>query len=303
MKKKILPVSLIAIFSIALWGSVSLSGDYFNTIKLPLRFIDLPDNYAVGGTSATEISVTVKAQGWELTKLTLGGGIYFNISAAGKTGLQKVQLKDEIINNSWIGGNVQLVEVSPAQIEFRVEKVTRKKVPVASSLKLSYRAGYAGVSDLSFTPDSVIIYGAQSLVAKIDTVRTEAADFPDLDANLNAVVQLQEIPGITLDQSQCNAEINVQKIVDKTFENLAVETRNVPHSRDLILFPGKVSVTLRGGINILGKMNGDELKPYVDFWSALKDESGSVEPVMAVPKFTRLISVSPLKLEYIIKQY
>lgn len=303
MKKKILPISLIAVFSIALWGSVSLSGEYFTTLKIPIKFVDLPENYAVGEASANEISVTVKAQGWELSKLTLGTGVDFNVSAENRSGQRKVLIRDEIINNSWVGGNIQLVEVNPAQVEFKVEKIIGKKVPIGSRITAGFKNGYAAVSDLKMLPDSVMIYGAQSIIRSIDTIVTESAEFKDLDANLNSVINLQEIDGVTLGNNQCSLELAVQKIVDKTFDNLPVETRNVPHSRELILFPGRISVTLRGGINILGKMTNEELKPYVDFWSALKDESGSVQPVVDAPKYTRLISVNPQKLEYIIKQY
>ena len=68
MKKKVISISLIALFSIGMWISVALSEDYIITVKVPVEFVDLPDNYSVAVASVAEVFLQIKGRGWELAK-------------------------------------------------------------------------------------------------------------------------------------------------------------------------------------------------------------------------------------------
>ncbi len=302
MKKKIVTITFITLFSIGLWASVSLSGEYFTTITVPVKIVDIPPNYTVGNISEKEISLSIKAVGWEISKLTLGRLVEFNISAELKHGQQKVLVKNFVNNNSWLTSTVQLGEIVPSEITFSIEKLASKKVKVVPDLDLKYKEGYGLTSDITLNPDSVIIYGAESIISKIKSVKTESHVINNAEGTVNQQIPLEKLDGISYNVNNCSIKFDVQKIVDKTFENLPVIVRNVPKGRQLILFPEHINIVLRGGINLLGKMTNNDLKPYVDFWTAYRDESGAVEVKIEPPKYTVVIDKSPDKLQYIIKQ-
>ena len=96
---------------------------------------------------------------------------------------------------------------------------------------------------------------------------------------------------------------DVQKIVDKSFEDISVEVKGVPPSRELLLFPSKITVTLRGGIKMLGTLKAEKIHAYVNFKNAFKDTLGVIEPTIEIPEYTKISNVEPKTLEYIIKQY
>jgi hypothetical protein len=114
---------------------------------------------------------------------------------------------------------------------------------------------------------------------------------------------LKSINCVNFSINKCKIEFDVQKIVERAFDDLFVEIRNVPPSKELNLYPGKVSVILRGGINRLGKLTNDSIKVYVDYWEAIRSEENMIEPVIEIPEFTKLLDVKPKKLEFVIKQY
>ncbi|MHB8930215.1 MAG: YbbR-like domain-containing protein, partial [Melioribacteraceae bacterium] len=145
--------------------------------------------------------------------------------------------------------------------------------------------------------------GPANLLRNTDSIKTKYKEILDVSDNLKFNLRIEPPEGITSAINTCTIELEVQKIVDKTFENIVVETRNVPPSKDLILFPGKINVVLRGGINKLGRLTNDSIKAYVDYWSALREEKGTIEPIIELPQFTTHVSTIPNKLEYIIKQY
>ena len=116
MKKKVVTITVIAIFSIVLWISVALSEVYITTVEVPVRFTDLPKNYAVGSTSVDNVYLQVKGKGWELAKLKLVGDTEFNISVHRRTGKYRSDLNNFIDANPWLASSFQVLEIAPAQL-------------------------------------------------------------------------------------------------------------------------------------------------------------------------------------------
>ncbi|MBS3943970.1 MAG: hypothetical protein KGZ42_00595, partial [Melioribacter sp.] len=64
MKKKLIPIIVITFFSIIMWGSISLSGEFTTTLKVTVVIIDLPKNYTKGAISESEIYLRLRGKGW-----------------------------------------------------------------------------------------------------------------------------------------------------------------------------------------------------------------------------------------------
>ncbi len=303
MKNKVITISVIAIFSIVLWIAVALSDVYITTIELTIKFTDLPKNYSVGSTSVDNVYLQVKGKGWELAKLSLGGDTEFNISVHRRTGKYRSDLNNFIDANSWLAESFQVLEIAPAQIEYEIERIGSKRVPVVQNLKIDFKQGFGLASKVIINPQTIEISGPTNLLQKIDTLKTEFREFTDISDNVKLDLPFDVPSGITTPKTECSLEFEVQKIVDKTFESILIETRNVPSNKELILYPAKINVVLRGGINKLGKLTNDSIIVYVDFWTALKENGNTIEPIVEIPQFTTLTITQPKKLEYIIKQY
>jgi len=302
MKKKILSISFIALFSVVLWISVALSESYVSTILIPIEFIDLPNNCSVGFSSNNEVYLQLKASGWELAKLELKKRISYNVSVYKKMGRHRNNLIDFIDDNPWITSAFQVIQIAPAQIDYEIEKVGVKHVPISGNIKLDFKSGYGLTSDIKYFPSSIDIYGPQNTLHQIDTIHTEYKEFPDINDNVSIELSLKVPDGVTISNKLCTVEFEVQKIVEKVFYGIQIDVRNVPSSMELVLFPGEINITLKGGINKLGKLSNDSIKAYVDYWAALKSEEKTIQPVIELPGFTKVLGIEPNKLEYVIKQ-
>jgi len=303
MKKKIIPISLIILFSIVLWGSVSLSGEYIATINVPIELVDLPNNYTTGYISNKDVYMRVKSKGWEIAKILLGTENKFDVSVHRKMGKRKIDLKDEIQNNGWLTSSVQVLEIVPSQVECDVDKIVSKNVAVTYNLDVKYKEGYGLASDIILSPSVVKIYGPYSVLQNIDTVETEYMELLEVNEPIDTEIKLKEIEGISYSSNTCNLQMDVQKIVDRSFEDIVVDIRNVPTSKELILYPSKISVVIKGGINNLGRLTNDSIKAYVDFWTVMRNEGEPIEPTIEYPSYSSLVDIKPRKLEYVIKQY
>jgi YbbR domain-containing protein len=302
MKNKVLSISLIVLFSIVLWVSVALSGNYVVTLKVPVKFVDLPDNYSVEYSSTDEVFLQIKAKGWDLAKLHLVSNPAFEIPIHRKIGHHKNNITDFVESNAWLNSPTEIIDTAPNQIDYDIEKSGTKEVFIGDNYAFSFREGFGLVSKIKIEPATIIISGSSELLKQIDSVKTVFREITDIDNNTEFKTRLEKIDGVTFSKTDCKISFEVQKIVDKSFNDLAVETQNVPSAKELVLFPGKVNIVLKGGINKLGKLTNDSIKVYVDYWTAMKEASGKIQPVIEIPDFTTIIDVEPKTLDYIIKQ-
>ena len=303
MRTKVISIALITSFSLVLWVFVSFSGEYFTTLKFPVKIVGVAGNQALSSQTANEVSINLKGQGWLLAQLTYGRDPEFVITADNSVGKQSVSLRNNIDINPWLSTSLQVIDIEPENVEFLVEKIDSKKVKIVDDIDFDLESDYGLVSEIKLTPDSIIIVGPQSILLNINRVKTTKKIFEGNEKLIKENLNYEPIEFVTFLSKNTTVEFEVQKIVDKTFDDILVETRNIPPSRELILFPGKVKVILRGGINFLGKLNSENIKSYVNFRQALDDTSGVIEPIVEIPRFTTLIDTKPAKLEYIIKQF
>ena len=303
MKSNIISIIFITLFSIILWVFVSFSGEFFTTLKFPLKVAGVADNKSISNQSVDNVTLNLKGQGWQLAQLTIGRNPNFIVNTNSALGVHNVSLRNEIDANTWLSSSLQVLEIEPEKVSFNIEPIFRKKVKIQHQLDLSFKPNYGLVSKIILSPDSVTISGPESIISKINKVYTEHLKLIGAERKVVEYVDLKKINFVEMSLEQVNIDFDVQKIVDKTFENIPVNIKNVPPSRDLNLFPTKITIILRGGINILGKLNKDDISAYVNYSQALYDTLGSIEPIIEIPEFTTVIDKKPRKLEYIIKQF
>ncbi|MFC2135845.1 YbbR-like domain-containing protein [Bacteroidota bacterium] len=303
MKRKVISIILISFFSIILWVFTSLSGEYSPYVRFPIRIINNDEDNAVSNTSADEVVLKLKGQGWQLAQLTFGRNPEFIINSTDKRGRKTVQLRNFLELNNWLTSSIQVIEILPESIDYAIERKVSKKVKIEPNINLDFKPGYGIVGEINVLSDTLEVTGPKSVIDKIDVVYTKQNDFSGLDRKFSENIELEPINDAEFSFTETIVQLDVQKIVDKTFENIAVETRRVPSTRRLQLFPDRINVVLRGGINVLGMLESSDLKAYVFYRDALRDTMGSIEPHIEIPPQTIFIDNKPRRLEYIIKQY
>ncbi len=303
MRIKFLSILLTMLLSSLLWIFVSLDGEYFTSVNFNIKFIDIPEGYSVSSVSSDEINLQIKAQGYTLAKLIYGPKNDFSIAVKEEGGIQKANLINELDHNPWVTSSIQINDISPADIDFMIERIDTKYVSINPMLNLDFKAGYGLIGDIKVTPDTVKINGPVSILSQIEKINTISMSVPDIESNQKIITGIEIPEYIKSEIVDCQVEFEVQKIVDKTFEEILIETKGVPLSKELIIYPAKIHVILRGGINILGQMSSDQITAFVTYDQAIADTLGSLEPIVEFPDNAEFIDTKPNKLEYIIKQF
>ena len=303
MKKNLHIIIISIIFSIILWVSISLSNDYYATFKIPLKLVNFPEGYTIGSSIPQNISVKLKGEGWKLAALKLGRDADYVVSAGKEPGKQLINLYNYLVDNQWLSSDIEVIDISPDTISYRIEKIASTQAEIIPDLNLNFKPGFGLATEMIIKPESTIVFGPASKVKNLRAVPTEKLSFNNLDDRVEEKVPLIKIPGMNYSNASVNIVLNVQKIVDKNFDNLPVEIIDVPPDRNVVLLPNNISVGLRGGIDVLAKLDNKQLKAHITYRDIVLDTLGSVAPKVELPDNTSLIYIKPERLRYIIKKF
>lgn len=302
MKKNFNIILIAVLFSAILWISITLSDEYYSTYKVPLRVIDAPTGYTVASELPSDILIKIKGIGWRLTGLSLGSESHFNVSAKNDSGKILSNLFANIVENQWLSSDISVIDISPDTVSFIIERIINKKVPVKPELDITFKPGFGLGSKLTVNPDTVTVFGPKNIINSLEEIRTSPIELTRLDTRTKVKAGFNNNK-IRTDISSVEVLLDVQRIVDKTIDNIRVDIIDVPSDRDVVLLPNTVSCIVKGGVNILGKLKLDDFNAYIHYKDVLLDTLGSVRPVIELPENVELISQRPDRLRYVIKKF
>lgn len=291
------------VFSIVIWISISLSNDYYQFYEIPLVIENLPEGYSVGSDIPSQVRVEVKATGWKLLGLSLSKDLDYKVNMAKDTGKVSVSLQKAVSDNQWVSSNISILGITPSNIYTHIVEVDSKQVPVVPVLEVSYAEGYGLAAPIRVEPDSVEITGAPKMLAKVDKILTDRIELNDILESTTVTVGVENLRWRKIQPGNVTVHFDVQKIVEKKFDNIEIEIKDLPPDRNVVLLPPAVSVTLRGGLKVLGKIKAEEIKAVTYYNTILADTLGFIKPEISIPERTQLISSTPDRIRYIIKKF
>lgn len=303
VRKNIHIIIISLFFSFLLWGSISLSKDYYITVDFPVKVINFPEGYSSGTRLPDKISAKIKGNGWKLVSVNLGAETEYIISAGYDTGRKYVNLYNYLSENQWLASDIEVLDLSPDTLTLFIEKVKEKRIKIEPDIELKFKPGYSLASDIIIYPDSTDIIGPESQIKYLNSISTEPVELTGLDRRTIEQAKLKNLQGMKYNINSVTINFDVQKIVDKNFDNLPVSVLDIPGDREVVLHPNRINIGVRGGINILGKLNDDQFKAYIYYRDVVLDTLGSVAPHVEIPQNTSLIFTKPERLRYIIKKY
>jgi hypothetical protein len=303
VRKKLNIFIASVIFAIILWGSISLSDIFYTNVDVKLTLTNLPSGYTTGSPLPEKIQLRVKGQGWRLVSINVGPETEFRVSVGGDSGRQNINLYDYLESNRWLLSDVEIINISPDSIGFFIERIISKKLPVISGLDLEFKPGYGLASDIIFKPDSVLVSGPLSLLKNMTEIKTGDKLLTALDSRTETEVNLPWMNGFNYNANLIEVILDIQRIVDKQFENISVDVIDIPPRKEVVLLPNKIGFNVRGGIEILGKLKPDQFRAYVRYQSLVQDTIGSVTPVLEMPKNVTLQFLKPDRLRYVIRSF
>lgn len=304
MKKNLYVIFLSISISIVLWVSISLTNDYNASLQLPIRFLNIPEGYVTTLTSTQKVNVKVRGRGWNLLSAMMvsKNDYYVDLGNEFKK-KQIIDLRSFASENTWLTTKLQILEINPDSIKFSFEKLGFTKVKIVPHLKLEFKPGYGLASDVVVSPESSTVSGPVTKINELTQISTELLELSDISEKAEHSIDIEDLTELNSDVQKVTVALDIQQIVEQNFNDIDIKILDIPIDRDVVLFPNKVTVSLRGGIDVLGRLDKNKITATVYYRDIVLDTTGTIIPKVLIPGYTELVFLKPQKLKYVIKKF
>ncbi len=142
-----------------------------------------------------ELRLRVKGEGWRLVSLNVGPETEFKVSVGGDSGWHHINLFNYLQSNRWLLSEVDIINLYPDSLNFYVEKIISKKLPIVSAFNMEFKPGYDLASNIILQPDSVVVKGPASYLKARNEIRTSNKKLLALDSKTFVETELENVSG------------------------------------------------------------------------------------------------------------
>lgn len=292
--------------SFSFWLLQVLNDDYETELSIPLRMKNVPENVVLTSELPKELKIGVKDRGTVLVNYLLGQTLYpvtIDFEEYQDKGNQ-VRIPSMTLNKriaSQLNQSTKLSVIKPDTLDLIYTKGQGKKVPVKLRGEVKAERQFY-ISDIVYSPDSVMVYAPQEILDTITAAFTESLYIEQIMDTTRHRASLMPVKGAKFIPSYNDVTFLVDIYSEKTVE-VPVLGVNFPEDEVLRTFPSKVRVTFQIGLHQFKSVTADDFRVVVDYEELRKNAGDKCKPFLVQsPSNVNYVRLSPQEIEYIIEQ-
>jgi len=309
---KILVYLVFVAISTVFWFLNKLNDDYSSTIHYPVRYAHLPKNKFLVNKPPEYLNLNVSAYGYTLLRYKLNPAIFpvvINVDEFGKDinkkGGSQLVLQTRYIReaiNKQLSDDVNIIDILPDVITLKFADIITKKVAVKPNVELDFDKECMLDGNITFSPDSIEITGADIILDTLTAVYTKFHRFKKLYKPLKRNIALQSIENVKFSKHKVIINLPVSKFTQESFD-VVIRPVNVPDTLELITFPRIVKVSCMLSLNNYKKMRSKDFILEVDY-NDIKKLLGQKLPVKLTfaPYNVKNVTYYPENVEFILNK-
>lgn len=288
-----------------LWVVHALNRNYTYTLKVPVKFLNLPSNKLIVGELPEKLDVEIKTSGLKLLFISLKKNyneviVDFN--------LMKNNAKSQAysINNVYfnlknsINFDVELIKIRPDTLFFSINKSNSKLLPVKANLKVNCLPGYSIISKPTITPAYVTVSGDSISLQKMDTVFTYFLNLKDVHQNFTSPVQLKKpYTSINYNVKDVQLSFNVDKLIESSIK-IPVQIMNNTGNETIKLLPNFITIKYLVAMKDYENINENSFKAVVNFEHIKEKQKNLQVEIIRTPSEVKIIKTTPSTISYLI---
>lgn len=281
-----------------LWFTFSMRESYSVTIEMPLEVVRVPEGQALAALPPPVVRVTVQGEGWELLKLQRTPPTLL-VNALD----EQVDLFAAASEGARLPPGLQVLSVSPSSLRLQLEPEVTRTLPIRLVSDVSAGTDFDLLAPPRFTPDSVQVTGAASIVNALRSFPTQPLVAEDLRQTLTVRVPLSDTLRGLVRRNLSTVEVTVPvALFTEARRELPVRVEGTPPGApSVVLLPSRVEVTYRVPVEQYERsLRAPDFHAIVSYADVIRDETGTVQPVLQLPGglVIRDARVEPRRLSY-----
>lgn len=246
----VLLLSLLLAFSI--WLIHNLSLKYNDIITVPVRAKCGIEGYSELSSNSVDITGRCRAIGFNLIGAKMFARHDVRVVPFDREALHPkgegvfyMTMKELQEHAHLIFGDAMTLDYFVTDtVEFRFARESSKKVPVELYGGFEMDPEYMALSEVRLIPDSVTVFGDESLLASVRSVSTSRIFRSGVHKDMSGTLKLRNIKGLRVSDEQVRYELKVVRFVEISRE-VPVRVFSRPDGKDCIVIPSTVNVVCK----------------------------------------------------------
>lgn len=307
--RKVFVFLIFFAISSLLWFLNTLNKEYITEIEIPLRYSNIPNENELLDDYQKNLTVNISGHGYSILKLKMESFSIPLLLNLGKYDLYRTSynankhfiLKSSILNDvrNRLGSEIEVLSIQPDSLFFNYIPTASRKVPIVLNVDYTIPNEYMLVNEVSFSPDSVTIYGETHDIDSITEIHTQKTNIGDILPNKSYNVLLEPNSKIRYNKNKVNLNFELKKFVENKIE-ISISPLHFPKENKTILIPDKTQITYRVPISIYKKIDNKNFKVVADFD---KRKSNAIQlEVLSTNKTIQVIKLQPNTTYYLLER-
>lgn len=292
--------------SFIFWLITKFSNQYTEVLPLEVSFNEHPVGVVPTSETTSEIQLTLTASGFQLffykllrTELILDSkkGVFNDGLATLPLELSFQEIQDQLF------GSITINSIFPNTVNFEYTQLSNKRLAVGLQKGLDLSVGFGIAEPLRFTPDSIDVTGASTVLDTLKGVYLNTKQKSKI--NKSFTDQFELINPLINQLKFSESTITLYAVVDRFSEtSLKVPIRliNVPDSIALKLFPADVEVVFSASLSRIKTIDVNDFVISSDFNALKKEDLKMNLQLIQSPDLLQNIRWNPKEVEYLIRK-
>jgi hypothetical protein len=254
---------LAFLVSLTIWFLINLSKKYEKNVTVHVSYTNLEKGTFVKSADSI-LKVKIKGTGFSLMshKLT---ALNLDINTQGTQGTEgswEWETENSELNELF-SKSITVVNVTPKTLFFKVKKLSNKKVPIISQLKVTPKLGY-GITTYSLSKDSIVIYGDESSIDSISAIKTKPLIFENSTESIKGNIALDYGErAIQIHNKEVAYSYKIERFTQGDF-SVTIKIKNPTEDKRVTIFPKEAHVQFHVPLSQFNEYNAEDFSVFVD---------------------------------------
>ena len=302
---------LIFLFFLAVagifWLLTTLNENFEQEVKVPLRFVNIPQGIVITSGDEDTLRVMVRDRGISLVTYLYKEGqqpidIDFKRFSQGQG--QGVVPGSDLLRliNAKLPASAKALSVKPDNEVFYYSNGESYTVPVEFQGSVEPDMPYF-ISNVTYKPDRITIYPSSGTVDSIWKVYTEPLAYSSFRDSLVVKARLKKIDGVKMVPSVVEVHFQTDMLTEVTIDNIPVQGINMPEGQRLRTFPAKLSASFVTGMKNYQSMQPSDFLIVADYLEFSADTAAKCNVYLRrQPAGIQRVRLNATQVDYLIEE-
>lgn len=291
-----------------MWGVLKLSRYYSDYLQYRVEIVSNIEGRSNSAQSIDVLLVGAKASGYTIRQNRKNNGALLTLGEIDSKYIHAYPQQEDLFYvipddirqqvQDALGKDITVLSLTADTLFFKFARHSNRKVPVKFTSVITYKEQFMPLSPISLKPDSVLVYGNDELIGRIDEVSAYPIKVKGVSSTLSGVVELIKMDGIRFSHNEVFYTQEVGRYVEKTIM-VPVTISDAPSYANVAIVPQQVELRFREPFGNQTRYGLTDFQVSVSYDQILRNDVVKPE-IVKMPQEILSVKMDPVFVECVL---